>query len=81
MSSAERDLAVEPAGFDDLAACCRWLGEAHAAADLQDSVAALCGLYDTLIARGWIPSDRAVTLLRLHAAGVDAELAQVLASR
>ena len=78
MSEPARDGGAPLSGLTDLAEACAWLADAHLAEDAEQAVAALGGLYQRLAAQGWVPSERAAVLLRVHEAADDAALSQLV---
>ena len=67
-------------GTEDFADRCRWVADAHASGDTAQVTTALCSLYESLIARDWMPSVRASLLLDLHTAALDAGVEQLVAT-
>ena len=70
---------ADPA-LDELVGCCRWLAEARAARDPQQTAAALGDLYRHLQQGGWTAPARAALLVRLQSAALDAALHRMLSA-
>lgn len=79
MSEPPRDGGTRCSDLTGLVEACAWLADAHLAEDPEQTVAALCEIYQRFAAHGWVPSERAAVLLRVHETAVDAALSQLVA--
>ena len=70
------EASVPLSDLDDFVSDCAWLADAHLAQDPEQVMAALCALYGRLVARGWVPSERAATLMHLRDVTVEAALSR-----
>lgn len=80
MSSSPGHAAGRSLVPGSFAECCQWVADAHTSGDPDQAIAALCEIYRVLIRGGWVPSNKASTLLRLHAELVDVELSGILSA-
>jgi hypothetical protein len=78
MPGAGHQHAARAQAEHELPDTCQWLADAYAGGDPEQISAALCALYQLMASRGWIPPERATTLLRVRNAAVEAALSRLV---